>query len=202
MTVLEKTDAEGHYIIDDGIITHSALKELYADYLLNAVFEPDDKEAAIDSKLLDIFTNGYKVKVVKYPQDDSRDARVVYQAGKHNVDNNRYKITSVSIIIETGEYALRLNDKIKTKAMSYLTAQYGKSSKSTSWTWITASEQLAPEVRASLKSLDKVKPSLIILNHYFVGNTTNAKERLSTKFQLYALDPKGIEPTLNRQHRP
>ena len=184
VSVLEKTDAEGKFVIDDGLNTHTALVTLEERYQAGNV---DDGEEW-DAKLIDVFRNGYKVKVVKYPIDHSREARKVYQAGKHNIDNNRFKITSVSIIVEIGEYALRLHDKKKDQAMAYLCAQHGKSAKSTAWTWITAGEQLSSDTKKALAGLDRLKPSLILLNPYFVGNATNAKERLDTKFQLYALD--------------
>ena len=56
-------------------------------------------------------------EVVRYP-DESKSARTVYQAGRHNIDNNKFRFTPIYIIIQVGQFVLDMFKSSGTKKMT------------------------------------------------------------------------------------
>ena len=91
-------------MIDDGLQTSTELRALKEFWKIDS--EKDPTGRLWDSKMLGLFTTGVSVKVNRYPKDNGREARMVYQAGRHNVDNNKLRFTSVATIVQVGTTAL------------------------------------------------------------------------------------------------
>ena len=123
-------------MIDDGLQTSTELRVLKEFWKIDS--EKDPKGRLWDSKMLGLFTTGVSVKVNRYPKDNGREARMVYQAGRHNVDNNKLRFTSVATIVQVGMSALAKCEGKKAQAEKFLLAQYGKGSCSVSRTWVIA----------------------------------------------------------------
>ena len=104
-SVLAETDEAGMYIPDDGLQSICALKELYAEYIDGHV------EDDWDDALKDIFDHGVSVSMNNYPKDSSKEARMVYMAGKHHIENNVFAITPLWIILEVAGYAMSMYSK-------------------------------------------------------------------------------------------
>lgn len=111
-SVLADTDQGGLYIVDDGLQSICALKELHAEYKESSV------EDDVDDALKEIFDHGVSVSINVYPKDSSKEARMVYMAGKHHIDNNVFAITPLWIILEVAGYAMSMFSKKKTMRSS------------------------------------------------------------------------------------
>ena len=123
-------------MIDDGLQTSTELRALKEFWKIDS--EKDPKGRLWDSKMLGLFTTGVSVKVNRYPKDNGREARMVYQAGRHNVDNNKLRFTSVATIVQVGTAALAKSGGKKAQAEQFLLAQYGQGCRSVSRTWVIA----------------------------------------------------------------
>ena len=123
-------------MIDDGLQTSTELRALKEFWKIDS--EKDPTGRLWDSKMLGLFTTGVSVKVNRYPKDNGREARMVYQAGRHNVDNNKLRFTSVATIVQVGTAALAKSGGKKTQAEQFLLAQYRQGSRSVSRTWVIA----------------------------------------------------------------
>jgi hypothetical protein len=99
--------------------------------------------------------------VFEYPFDSSKEARQVYQAGRHNLDNNRIRFTPIATIATVGLYALNKGRNSKKNAVDYLKLQYGRNSISTATRWVTMGETVGKsgEVLKELEKMGWLKPS-------------------------------------------
>ena len=79
-----------------------------------------------DDRLVDLFNSGVEVSVVEYPIDDSKEAREVYQAGRHAEENNKFRFTAIHVTLNVGKRALEIGGGDMKKAETYLLDQYGK----------------------------------------------------------------------------
>ena len=104
------TNMSGKYLPDDGRSSVRALCELFAEWQAAT-----EDSAEWDDKLVDMFQNGVSGRCMEYPLDDSLEARKVYHAGRHHVENNKMRFTPIYIIIDCGVYALAQH-KTKEKA--------------------------------------------------------------------------------------
>ena len=114
---------------------------------------------------------------------------MVYQAGRHNLDNNKLRFTPIHTIIVVGVRALRVGGSSKSQAEKYLQAQYGRSSRSVAQRWVTAGEILGgqKDVQEQLRQMPYLKPAYVVTNNFFCGLASSAKERLTSPYAIAAL---------------
>ena len=124
--------------------------------------------------------------MVRY-KNDEKDARRVYQAGRHNADNNKFRHTPLYIIAELGTFVLGLYPGNKSKAEMYLTAQYGKASARTSYWWVRFARITPSELLPTYRSMPWLNPNYVLKNNFFVGTEASASQRLSLDFAQAAL---------------
>ena len=102
--VLERTDADGRYLIDDGLQISWTVTDLKIAWGTSPDIDPCGSNW--DPKLIDLFENGMDVVFVQYV-DDSKDSRQIWQAGRHDETNNKVRYTSLYTFHQIGTKALR-----------------------------------------------------------------------------------------------
>jgi len=148
---LEREDMDGKRLGDDGMHTVATLLGLKAEW---------EQEPEVDAcgnpwcpKLIALFEGTLRTNIVQY-DDDSKEARIIHQAGRHMETNNRIRFTPIYVAIEVGASAMRLRSNVIKQAEAYLTAQYGLGSRQTAYRWVRASS-IIPQTSAVFAVLKK-----------------------------------------------
>ena len=185
--IVEATDPDGRFIIDDGRHIASTLRDLFVNWQSSKDIDANGNEW--DPKLLDIFERGLTVHKVKYEDDTNRDYRQIWQAARHDESNNKVRYTSIFLIHEIGRKATLLHDGNKHRANAYLVGVYGSSNQSLVYRWLRVAEGIKSDaIVAKLKDLPYLKQVYILSNNFFVGVGPSAREKLSEKYALAALE--------------
>ena len=122
-----------------------------------------------------IFDIGVMVDFVEFPDAADDDLRFAWNAMLHDVDSNKYTVTSIHNKIEVVlRYVKRVPGGDYQEVMKELLKVYGTSKKTTVWRWVNGAQSIAAGV---LKTLD-LKPSLpqyyAFDNKYVVGGQGDA----------------------------
>ncbi len=108
VSVLQKTDADDCYFIDDGLATVRALSQLLTLY--NKAVDDADENFESPQNLVQIFESGIPVKFVAYERDEAL-LRRLWNVSKHCEDNNKYRQSGVYDCMETAvEYIDQYGD--------------------------------------------------------------------------------------------
>ena len=134
-----------------------------------------------------VFDEGIDVTLNQY-KDDSRKAREIYQAGRHALENNNYRFTSLYTILSVGESALRKCDQDRPKAEMFLLAQFGAKSLSTVQRWIRVAQTTGTTVKETLREMKWLKPQYVLGNDYFMATGHKGHLRLREGYAKLALE--------------
>ena len=122
VSLLRKTDASDQYIIDDGLASVTALKELEAEYGSDA---GEFHSVPWPANLVEIFNEGFPVTWLQY-EDDSMATRRLWNLSKHDEVNNKFRKSSVKSAIETAtEYKNLFGDGAKAEMLAVLGGRAG-----------------------------------------------------------------------------
>ena len=113
--IVEATDPDGRFIIDDGRHIAYTLRDLFVNWQSSKDIDANGNEW--DPKLLDIFERGLTVHKVKYEDDTNRDYRQIWQSARHVESNDNVRYTSIFLIHEIGRKAIRCTMVTKTEPM-------------------------------------------------------------------------------------
>ena len=150
LSVIERKTFDGKHIVDDGLHCGRALQVLRAEWVA------DPTKTRLNNPwhapLVKVFEDGLNAPVMKY-SDDSRDARKLYQAGRHQAETNKFQLTAVHECAACGTLALQATDNKTMAATKYLQQYLGGSSRSTALRWIYAADALTkcPEIMHQLE---------------------------------------------------
>jgi len=184
---LAKTDADGKWLIDDGLSSATALLELFTEYTaekarhdeitrikkLPAVEVTDDMKKQLEdlaqetddafpdnwpNNITEIFANGLKDhRFHKYP-DDSMHVRRLWNSSKHSEQNNTYRQTTLVDCVKSAEDYITVHG---TDAVKEMTNVLGKGQNSMIKKWVrTAKAFCGPENKAIMDQLKLVKSFL------------------------------------------
>lgn len=125
--VKEVVDMNGLRVIDDGLSSVLAWKGLKQEWVEN-------KDAAWDSRCVEVFEKGLVVSLAVYAEDD-KALREAWNAAKHDEENNRYRPTSVAkkLAVCFGRYARVKDWGVVTKQLIEI---FGKGKTSTVNRWV------------------------------------------------------------------
>ena len=98
VSVLQKTDADDRYRIDDGLATVTALSQLLTLY--NKAVDDADNDAQWPHNLVEIFESGIPVNFVAYERDEVL-LRRLWNVSKHSEDNNKHRQSGVYDCMKT-----------------------------------------------------------------------------------------------------
>ncbi len=178
--VLDLKDCDGNVIVDDGLQTVQALKDLREAWSKN-------KDAPCCPKLVAIFEKGLWVKEVQYEENENRFIREAWNAARHDEENNRYQPTELYRKIEVAQ-------KFKQRHGSWEAGQkellklYGSGKRTTVGRWFRAAKSMDNEVLLKLKEYKSVKGAYIFDNPFFTAQGVNAAQKLSPQHALTALE--------------
>ena len=91
--VIDKEDANGQMLIDDGVSTVSALKVCFQAWGANPDTTPDGE--AWSESLVQVFQAGLECRVVAYADDDDRENRSAWNTAKHGEESNTVRWSTV-----------------------------------------------------------------------------------------------------------
>ena len=184
MAFLTKTDADGKWLIDDGLSTGSALLELSTEYaqekashdeIANIRKTPaqemtDETKNKLESLLQDtdadfpnnwptnittIFINGLKDHIFNKYADDSMHVRRLWNASKHAAENNTYRATTLVDSIKSAEDYINVHADDAVKEMMNV---LGKGREAMIKRWVRCAKALGgPDNRDVMDQLKIVK---------------------------------------------
>ena len=128
-----ETDAQGNQLVDDGLSTVIAWKEMSAEYDADSDTSPTGEPW--DPAVLDVFIRGLTVSECTYEDNSDVALREAWNAAKHDEENNKYRPTSLAKKIEIVMNQYR-KDNDWTAVTSYFVSIYGKSKYSTVQRWV------------------------------------------------------------------
>ena len=183
VSVVDREDADGKKLIDDGVSTVAALKRCLAKYEVNQEMTQDGHEW--DARLRNIFDAGLPLTVVKYT-DDEYD-REAWNVAKHDEETNTVRWSSIhqKIKIVFGMHQ-RLGDW--TGVSAALLRLYGPGKKSTIGRWVRAAKCIDKDVLIRLAGMPELKGSYIWDNQAMVGGGSSLRSKLGSTMALRALD--------------
>ena len=113
--LLEKTDENGLFIIDNGRTTVQTMLEIMEAFEKDPELDPNG--SPWHSNLVDVFEQGLPVAWVVYEQDDPR-TRKLWNIYKHDEDNNKFDTSSVSSKIRAANDSLQAACGDRQRAMN------------------------------------------------------------------------------------
>ena len=184
ISILDKTDPDENYIIDDGLQTAYCLKdELFPAWEADKSMDPEEKPW--DPKLVELFTDGVSVDVVEY-KDDSRESRIEVQADRHDETSNKFRFTAVYTLAQVATNAIKRHGS-RVAAQKHLTSKLGSSKESSIKRWLRFGECLTPEQLVIMQEMKLLKTGYLNDNVYFLGVGVHTKERMTPETSLVAL---------------
>ena len=182
-----KTDADGKWLIDDGLSSAKALLELSTEYAAEKAAHDeivkikklpvedvsDDMKKKLEAlaqdtddafpdnwpkNIIDIFTNGLQDhRFHKYP-DDSLHVRRLWNASKHTVENNTYRQTTLVDCVRSAEDYINVHGDDAVKEMTNV---LGKGQNAMIKRWVRCAKAFCgPENQALMEQLKVVKSYL------------------------------------------
>jgi hypothetical protein len=184
--LLQKTDEDGKWIIDDGLATTRVLADLERSWKEDGGKDPTGEPW--HHNLVDVFEKGMPVKWLVY-EDDTLALRKLFNIGKHDESNNKFDASSVAQKVEAAQDALRAAGGDAQRAKNDMLAVLGGGAMSNIKRWLRASAGLAAEVVAELHTVAWLPEAFIFDNYFFVGGgATSSDKQLLPYFQLKALE--------------
>ena len=157
-------DADGLWLVDDGYQTIVVLDKLYAAWT---------RGLEVSDNLQEDFQNGILVDIVEY-EDDDRDAREWWNAGKHDEDSNKFVPTKIKTKVKV---ALSFHKKTPggdwAATAKTMTAYYGKSKARTVSRWCSAAQIVPEEVLDMVSARRNFLVGYIFDNIHFTGPDKN-----------------------------
>lgn len=180
VTILEKEGSDGKKLIDDGVSTVMAL-------LACRAFFAGEPERLPPSNLKDIFELGLHVRVVKYSDDDDREARECWNIARHDEEHFTVRWSSLAQKIGMSLTYFRRYGTW-TAAAQAMVDFYGDGKKTTVGRWTRAAKGMDVETVELLKQFPDMKGSFLWDNSYLVASATRARDKMSAKFAGRALE--------------
>ena len=182
--MVDAESPENQKLVDDGLSTLLALLKCEEAYKVNAEAAPNGLPWT--ANLLEVFSSGLRVKVVKYEDDEDRDERFRWNVAKHDVDNNSVRWSSChqKIMVPCGMFK-KLGDWEAVRKGCRSAYSEGKSDSYNRW--IRAAKGISPAVLEQLKKFPKIPPKFVFDNHYLVTSSTNLRNKLSDAAATRAL---------------
>ena len=181
-------DMDGRQVIDDGLSKITALKNMHVCFLQDQDSTPGGD--AWPQDIVSLFENGVPVVVRKYDEDSDLDLREAWQAARHDEECNKFKKTSVAILISSANKAYKKNGNDWSKASKYLIEVYGQGRANSVYRWARAAKQLPSMVAEALQRFPDFKATFVFDNYYLLG--TGAHENLRTRADYYPGPRDGI----------
>ena len=167
--VLEECNPTGHHYVDDGASSVLALCDLKADWENDNDAMPNGGEAW-DYALVEVFMDGVNVTVHKY-EDPSPEARALHMSQVHSLENNTFRATTPSTILDVGMHALASCSNKRDEAVAFICKHQGKSSKYRACQWVDFASALRDskfkEVRDKIKDMPGLPSSFVVGNPSF-----------------------------------
>ena len=181
---LPKTDADGKWLIDDGLSAGTALVELSTEYAqekashdeivkirkIPAQEMTDEKKEKLEAlsqdtnadfpnnwpmNIINIFINGLKDHVFNKYSDDSPHVRRLWNASKHAAENNTYRQTTLVDSVKSAEDYIKHHADDAVKEMTNV---LGKGREAMIKRWVRCAKALGgPENKAVMDQLKVVK---------------------------------------------
>ena len=98
VSVLQKTDADDCYLIDDGLATVTALSQLLTLY--NKAVDDADNDFQWPHNLVEIFESGIPVNFLAYEGDEGL-LRRLWSVSKHSEETNKHRQSGVYDCMKT-----------------------------------------------------------------------------------------------------
>lgn len=179
VTVLEKEDADGKKLIDDGVSTVLALVTCQAYFA-------GETEQLPPANLKEVFDLGLHVRVMKYPDDDDREARECWNIARHDEESFTVRWSSLHQKIGMAfTYFRRLGTWAA--AAAAMVDFYGEGKRTTVGRWTRAAKGMDAETVALLKQFPEMKGAFLWDNSYLVASATRARDKMSPTFARMAL---------------
>ena len=130
--VLDAESTDNKKLVDDGLATVCALLKCFEAWEAKSGTTPDGDPWP--ANLIDVFSLGLSVKVVKYPEDEDREARFRWNVAKHDVENNTVRWSTLwqKITVAASMYK-KLGDRDAVRKECQAT--YGPGHRSTHQRW-------------------------------------------------------------------
>ena len=174
--VLDAESTDNKKLVDDGLATVCALVKCLKAWEANPDTTPHGDPWP--ANLIAVFNVGLSVKVVKYPDDEDREARFRWNVAKHDVENNtvRWSTCWQKITVATSMYAsFGTWDAVRKECL----AHYGQGHRHTHQKWVRAAAGVSAEVLAEMKAHPKLSGRCVFDNHYLVTSPTATRNKLS-----------------------
>ena len=189
VTILETEASDGKKIIDDGVSTVKALLAckdfFYAEQ--QEGLEPEENDATpIPKNLAAVFEHGLEVKVIKYTDDDDREARICWNVARHDEESFTVRWSSVSQKVQAAQVWCRRHGDWATARAAMLDF-YGGGKEHAIGRWLRAAKGMDPETLVALAAYPKLKGSYVWDNSYLVLSSTRSRDKLSPAFAAAAL---------------
>ena len=177
----------GRKLIDDGLSTVCALLQIQDEvWKVQGAKKPDGEPW--DSQLVDIFTNGLAVNVVKYADDTDRDAREAWNLMKHDKESLAVSWSTVfgKINIARKRY-VKTPNWVSVRRWLHESVGGGSASKDSINRWVRAASQMDGEVVDAMKDLKWLPGKCVWDNEYLMGNAAKARSKMAPTTAVKAL---------------
>lgn len=182
--MLDAESPENTKIVDDGLSTVLALEgcEALQAKTPNATPQGHPWPASLD----EIFSEGLRVRVVKYTDDDDKEERMRWNVAKHDVENNtvRWSTCFQKISVPMSMFKKLGDWKAVRDACENC---YGPGKSDTYNKWIRAAKGLTSPVMAELKNHPKIAGKMVFDNYYLVTSSAHLRSKLSDVSAVTAL---------------
>lgn len=193
--LLDHRDMDGRQVIDDGLSTITALKNMRACFLQDQDATPVGD--AWPQNIVSLFENGVPVIIHKYEEDTDLDLREAWQAARHDEECNKFKKTAVATFISVASKAHQKNGSDWTRASKHLLEVYGSGRSTSVYRWIRAAKQLPTPVAHALKRFPDVKTSFVFDNHYLLGTGAHENLKMRPEYAIQALEMASEDPDMS-----
>ena len=153
-----------------------------------------------DEQLVDIFSVGLPVKVVRFPDDTDRDTRRDWNVGKHDEEATSVRWSSIGLKCRSAMCAYK-RTKDWTTARKYLVKSFNFS-ETTIGRWCRASAGLSELVleRLETPALEKAPAMAVFDNPYLMGTGAKTRDKLGDIYALRALENLSEKPTMGVEY--
>ena len=176
---------DGRYLINNGMSTISALKDLFQDASKHC---EEDAPDWVAGELAEIFKSGLRCDFVQYAEDD-RDIVVAWNALAHDADSNRYQQTSIETKVKVVQNVRkRVPGGDWQLVAKSLIAIYGVSKKGTIYRWINTAKFVTEALLSHIRGRKDFQQGFVMDNKYMVGHGDEVRFKLSDEYGKHALN--------------
>jgi hypothetical protein len=184
ISILKTQDRDGLRIVDDGLATVSALRQMLNAFRTNGELTPSGQEWP--ANIVKVLTEGLPCAVHQFEEDSDLDLREAWNAGKHDEECNRFKKTAVATFIDIASKAKKKGGDWAV-ATKQLLSIYGEGRSSTVYRWVRAAKSLHTLVAEELKKYPNIGAGHIWDNYYLLGTGAHEAQKLGVDFGIQAL---------------